>query len=304
MADKLETVKQDFLMGKAFLGAVGMHNFYKPLSPSVRSQSPVTACHILMTAPCVAVTRKPFSMPLHAQLTAELSARLWKRYNGPIRLITDAVGARYFKSLGLDKVYDEVVCSLVDLYGLNQRKFWASGKLLALENLTLPCAVIDMDMLIWQPLPLEGKPLAVTHTERLNDRYYPSPGYFIMNPRYRFPSEWDWQTEPFNTSILYMEDEGLKAHYLSESLRFMRFERDTPDDGSICMIFAEQRILAMCARQRGVRATTFLNLDTPLAAQSLITHIWSGKHFMSRYADVEASYNELCREKLRQLADF
>lgn len=293
-----------FFAGEIFCGAVGMENLLAPLSVSSRRESPVTAYHVLFTAPhrC-SCGNVPFSMPLHEQWTARLSALAWRRYNGPIHLITDRRGREYVQKIGLDNAYDSVQDDLWDPYGLNQKKFWASGKLLALQRLQTPCLILDMDLVVWEPLPLDGAMLAAAHTEHLNEAFYPDKDYFLMSPRYQFPEDWDDTVEPLNTSILYLGDERLKRDYLQEAFRFMRYERDTPDNGSNCMIFAEQRILAMCAARLGICAKTFLNYDDLSGPQSLITHTWSGKHFLSRCAEAEKAFVICCQEKCRQLED-
>ncbi|MBQ2957460.1 MAG: hypothetical protein IJE08_13480 [Clostridia bacterium] len=304
MADigHLETEAQDFLMGRIFCGAVGMENMFAPLSDLPRSQQPVPACHVFLTAPFYRMCgHEPYSMSLHEQWTARLSALLWKRYNGPIHLITDNDGARYFHEIGLDQAYDSVQTDLWDCYGLNQEKFWASGKLLALERLQAPCMIIDMDLLVWRPLPLRGEALAAAHIEHLSDRVYPDTDYFIMSPKYQFPSDWDYTAEPLNTSLLYLGHEELRKEYLREAFRFMRYERDTPDNGSICMTFAEQRILAMCAARRKLNPKVFLDYDNLIAAQPLITHTWSAKRLISRHPDVEAIFVACCKEKCAEL---
>lgn len=298
----LEKGAQDFLMGRIFCGAVGMENMFAPLSNLPCPQQTISACHVFLTSPFHRMHGdKPYSMPLHEQWTARLSALLWKRYNGPIHLITDNDGAVYFHEIGLDQVYDSVQADLWDSYGLNQEKFWASGKLLALERMQAPCMIIDMDLLVWQPLPLQEEALAAAHTEHLTDNAYPDTDYFIMSPKYQFPVDWDYTTEPLNTSLLYLGNDDLRQDYLREAFKFMRYERDTPDNGSICMTFAEQRILAMCAARQNLYAKVFLDYDNLLDQQPLITHIWSAKRLISRHPDVEKIFIACCKEKCAEL---
>lgn len=294
----LERGAREYLLGRAFCGSIGMENLFAPLPDEKRSEPPVMACHVMLTAPQHALHGElPFSMPEHEQWVARLSALAWRRYNGPIHLFTDREGGAYFRDIGLDAVYDAVHDDLRDLYGLDQKKFWASGKLLALERLRAPCLILDMDLIVWGRLPLQGAALAAAHTEHLNDEFYPGTEYFLMSPRYRFPEDWDFSAEPLNTAILYLGDDALRREYLSESFRFMRYERDTPDNGSNCMIFAEQRILAMCAARRGIRARTFLDYDDLLRPQRTITHTWSGKRVLNLHPEAAAAVIASCREK-------
>ena len=300
--EELEQGARDFLAGQIFCGAVGMANLFLPLSDEPLRERPVTAFHVLFTAPFHRFYGDtPFSMTEHEQWTARLSALAWRRYNGAIHLFTDPEGAAYVRQIGLEGVYDSVREDLWDPYGLDQKKFWASGKLLALERMPEGCLLLDMDLIVWRPLPLDGASLAAAHTEHLCDAFYPGTDYFLMSPRYRFPADWDYTAEPLNTSILYLKDRALKEEYLAEAIAFMRAERDTPDNGSNCMIFAEQRILAMCAARRGVRARTFLNYDAPLERQTLITHTWSGKLVLSRRRAVEEVFVAQCRKRCREL---
>lgn len=298
----LEQGARNYLMGRSFCGSVGMENLFAPLPDDRRSEPPVPACHIMFTAPQRAFHRElPFSMSDHDRWVARLSALAWRRYNGPIYLFTDREGGAYFRSIGLDAVYDHVYDDLWDPYGLDQKKFWASGKLLALERLHAPCLILDMDLVVWGRLPLEDTTLATAHIEHLNDEFYPGTEYFLMSPRYRFPEDWDFSVEPLNTSILYLGDDELRREYLAESFRFMRYERDTPDNGSNCMIFAEQRILAMCAARHGIRARTFLDYDDLLKPQRRITHIWSGKHLLNLHPEAAEAVIASCREKCKLL---
>ena len=304
MADMkhLHKEAQYFLSGRLYCGAIGMENLLAPLSSLPRSSAPIAACHVLSTLPHRARHgNAPFGMDAANEWTARLSALLWKRYNGSICLMTDPEGARWAREAGLNRVYDEIRDDLDDPYGLNHKKFWAAGKLLAMEKLASPCMIIDMDMMIWRPLELGGAKLAAAHIEHLNDEVYPPMNHFIMSSGYHFPADWNAAADPLNTSVFYMADEELKREYLDEAFRFMSSERDTPDNGSICMVFAEQRILAMCAARRGVRPETLLDFDHLDAPQQLLTHTWSGKRLFRRHPDVEAVYVEICRERCREL---
>ncbi|MBR4991005.1 MAG: hypothetical protein IKY96_07580 [Oscillospiraceae bacterium] len=299
----LEPKAREFLRGERFCGAVGMGNLLEPLSDAPRRDPPLEACHVLMTKPGRYLKEgQPFSMKPNAQWTARLSALAWKRYNGPIHLLTDEVGGRYVRQIGLDQVYDSIRDDLWDCYGLNQKKFWASGKLLALERLETPCLILDMDLIVWKPLPVRMAPLTVAHIEHLNERVYPDPEkHFLMSPRYRYPEDWDFTAEPVNTALVWFGDEALKKEYLKEAFRFMKYERDTPDDGAVCMVFAEQRILGMCAARRGISPEVLLDYDRITEPQDLLTHTWGGKRILNQLSDMEDVFVALCKEKCGQL---
>lgn len=194
-----------------------------------------------MTAPYFCsylhAANEAYEMHEFERLTAELSARLWRNY------------------------------------GINTYKYWASGKIQALMRIQAPCALVDMDLLVWHPLELDRYALAAAHTEPLRPDIYPLADFFCVDEDYVFPCGWDWQAKPLNTSIVYFSEESFKEYYAHEAIRFMQSEKETPDDGSICMVFAEQRILAMCAAQRGILPHTFLNMRI-CAADRICLHTY------------------------------
>lgn len=292
---------QSFFEGKSYCGAIGMKYLLKPPKVYSRRSQPLTACHVLSTAPHrSSYSDMSFEMSPEDQWTARLSALAWRRYNGPIHLITDPEGAEYIRKIGLDKVYDHIVDDLRDPYGLNQKKFWASGKLLALERLECPCMIIDMDLIVWQPLELTDASLITAHREAINEDFYPGKDYFIMSPRYCFPEDWNYTAEPLNTSVLYLNDQTLKDEYLKESFRFMQYERGTPDMGTLCMIFAEQRLLAICADRLGIQPKTLLEYEKLPDTSGLITHTWNAKPLLRMEKELSEFFIHRCRELCRQ----
>ena len=235
--------------------------------------------HVLMTSPFTYKNpRKPFEMNNTSLITAELSARLWKRFNGSITMITDKVGFDYIKKTALAKAYDEIL-PILDRrnFGIVPTKYWASGKIQALTKISAPCVVLDMDMLIWRKLPIGSAKLVCTHDEPLSLKCYPPPNFFHTDAAYSYPPDWDFTINPLNTAVLYFAEDDLKNYYAEQSIRFMYSEKESPDNGVVCMVFAEQRILAMCAAARGITAKLLLNYASLSEPQSLLTHIWSAK---------------------------
>ena len=73
-------------------GALGTKNLFCDLGPAVKGAS-LPGYHALSTAPYARrIPGRPYRMDETDLLTAELSARLWRRYNGPSRLHTDPMG--------------------------------------------------------------------------------------------------------------------------------------------------------------------------------------------------------------------
>lgn len=292
-----------FLNDKGFFGAIGMHNLSSQLSTE-RYGQPVKGYHVLMTEPYFYEhPGTEFYLKDYELLTAELSALLWHRYNGPVFLVTDKKGYQYIRDTSLCSVYDEIL-PILDRknYGIAPNKYWASGKIQALMKIHAPCAVIDMDLMVWRPLELLKYPLAAAHTEHLTPYIYPSFDFFKVNPGYTFPTGWDSTAEPLNTSIVFFSDDIFKNYYASESVRFMQAEKETPDNGVICMVFAEQRILAMCAEEKEKSVHVFLDYDNLCSPQDLITHIWSAKDLIGEEQELKEIYIAMCKNKIQQLS--
>lgn len=292
-----------FFEGTRFYGAVGMINFSAELSSEPRREKPLTAYHVLLTTPFIKGNNgKPFQMRDYDLATAKLSAMAWRRYNGPIYLITDPDGAAYFKEQRMEDTYDGILPILEPRnYGIDPIRYWASGKLQALKKVKAPCVVIDLDLVVWRPVDVSGCILAAAHTEPVLERFYPDFSFFEMSRFYQFPEEWDSKVEPLNTSLMYFGVDWLKEYYADESIRFMQYERDSSDDGARCMVFAEQRILGMCAAAKGIVPKTYLKYDKPLEEQNLITHIWSAKGLLREEKEIRDKYISLCEAKITQL---
>jgi hypothetical protein len=134
--------------------------------------------------------------------------------------------------------------------------------------------MIDTDFIVWKPLAFD-EALAVAHREGLYCGIYPERPFFNMDANYQFPPEWDWTVMPCNTAILYIAGKEFKDYYTSEAIRFMRNLRETKDITAE-MVFAEQRLLAMCAAAKGVGIQSLLDIGNP-EAQNSFTHIWGFK---------------------------
>ena len=280
-------------------GALGAKNLFCALGPAVRDAG-LPGYHALSTAPHARCRPdRSFRMDETDLATAELSARLWKRYNGPIRLLTDPTGYEAVRSTALADAYDEILPVLdMRCCGIDPVKYWAAGKIAALSKLQTPCVLLDMDMMIWKPLDLNGEKLVCACVEFISDTVYPPLSYFRFVGDYAFPPEWNEEATALNTAFLYIDDEELKREYTREAFRFMLAERETPDYWAVCMTFAEQRILGMCAEARGIFARLLWDMDP-----ESLTHIWGAKGKIREKEEYRTFYLETCEKKLRLLRE-
>ena len=233
--------------------------------------------------------------------TTILSALLWRKHNGSIKMVSDTVGTEYYHRLGLAHLWDLGIDTVLDtmiddaIYPLS---FWAAGKIFALKEQAAPCVMIDTDFIVWKPLYAEIKDetLAVAHREGICAEIYPEKSFFNMDIKYEFPSEWDWKALPCNTALLYIADEKFKDYYTSESIRFMQNLCETKNITAE-MVFAEQRLLAMCAESKGINIKTFLNVNN-LESQDTFTHVWGLKSELHANCEKRRDFCLSCARRL------
>lgn len=240
------------------------------------------ALHVTSTAP--SRQRNPnlqFQVDDFDLLCTILSALMWRRHNGPIKLYTDSVAYDYYKRAGILDIYDggvdtDVLDHLPD--NINYEIFWASGKLFALRNEGAPIAIIDTDLIVWKPIShiLEGQRVAAFHHEPLfQDIYLPS-FYLKTRPGYEFDPEWDWTVDACNAALTYMGDQEFLEYYTDCAFDFMRDNTEYPEEMISQMVFAEQRLLGMCAHKRGIPVYFFL-FDPWQEDNDGFTHLWGAK---------------------------
>lgn len=97
---------------------------------------------------------RPYQMTDFDLLTTVLSALVWRRENGSIRMITDDTGAQYYRSLGLTDLWDGGIFTYLNDIpsAIDPCTFWAAGKLYALAATPAPCVMLDTDFIVWHSL--------------------------------------------------------------------------------------------------------------------------------------------------------
>ena len=245
---------------------------------------------------------RPYQMTDFDLLTTVLSALVWRRENGSIRMITDDTGAQYYRSLGLTDLWDGGIFTyLNDIPStIDPCTFWAAGKLYALAATPAPCVMLDTDFIVWHSLSEHWhRPLAVIHREALNPAIYPAPSAFVLAPSYHFPTNWNWHEPACNTAITYFGNDTLRKTYVGQAMDFMQAARGR--DGLIYMVFAEQRLLAMCAQACGVPIHAFsTEQDLFQGNQRDFTHIWGFKQAMQEQPVLHELFCQKCAARIRK----
>ncbi|NLJ16964.1 MAG: hypothetical protein GX346_07520 [Clostridiales bacterium] len=252
--------------------------------------------HINSTAPFFARGGKEYYIEDFDLLTMTLSALSWRKLGNEILMVTDKVGLDYYKSIGITDLWDNVLDIIpCDLDGINPKMFWAAGKVLALREFDCPVCLIDNDFILWE-MPELNSEIVAAHYESVNNDIYPPIDYFNMKD-YIFP-KFNWNVKALNTAFLYINNEDFKQFYTSQALYFMKSAVHS-DDFLCYMVFAEQRLLSMCAEYTKIKASTLLD-ENSLWNNNRYTHIWGAKQAMRDNPQERQTFCNKCISRLER----
>ncbi len=239
---------------------------------------------------------RQYSVEPFELLTTALSALVWRRENGPIRMVCDTRAKKYYDECGLSFLWDEGVHPILDLIpeDINPMAFWAGGKLYALSAMPSPCVMIDTDFIVWKPLEpiVAGYDAAAIHREDIMPDIYPGPEAFCQTRNFPLHN-FDWTVNPLNTALSYFGNDSFRRYYTDTAICFMR-SSPKAEDVLTYMVFAEQRLLAMCAAKYGAKICALSDLPSLFdgTQNGYFTHIWGSKQQMR---DEPAFCDDFCR---------
>ncbi len=234
-------------------------------------------------------------------LTTVLSALKWREKNGRIKMATDSVGFEFYNSRGMLPLWDEVTCELDNIPDtVNPSQFWAAGKLFALKNADAPIAVIDTDFIVWDRIAFDNlKDITVIHREELYSDVYPDIHHFKMMRGYVFNPDFDWRINPANTAFYVIKNKQLRDTYIREAEDFI----DNAEDGDSLtyMVFAEQRLLPMCADMLRVELGEFSSLEKLFFdGERYFTHTWGMKQQMRENDSLRYDFCMRCARRIKE----
>lgn len=263
------------------------------------NQSHIAAFHVLWTKPS-ATSGKNFSLNNAEMLTMIVSALMWQKHNGTIKLYTDNTGYAFIKEHELLSLWDGGIDTEIlenNNYPINSEVFWAAGKLIALEMQTCPCVMLDTDLIIVRPIHelLNDSAIMALHTETLNPDVYLNPSLLKQPDDFKFPAYYNWEALPSNTAFLYIGDELFKTFYLNESKRFMFHNEEKPEELVSQMVFAEQRLLSICATYNKL-AINHLLTDPFSLSNDTVIHLWGFKSLLGQSKSVQTIY---CKQLIK-----
>jgi len=229
-------------------------------------------------------------------LTMILSALYWRKNNGNIKLVADKQVISYLINKKLEFIWNEI--QEIEDYDINRNMFWAGGKIFALKEQESPIVMLDTDMIVWNDISpkLKEKVVAI-HDEPIILDIYKGKDYFKMKNNYVFNDSFDWTVYPSNTALLYIEDEEFKDFYCKESIRFMRSSQD--DSATLSyMVFAEQRLLSMCAKLKNINIGYMIQYPKDLGSQDDFTHLWGYKKALEYDESERKSFCRRCVKRI------
>lgn len=257
----------------------------------------MNAIHINWTKPFMNKFNRPYDVEDFEILTTILSALKWREKNGSITMITDSVGKEYYEKTGLDVIWDSVE-NVLDDVDVNPDVFWAAGKIFALSRQEAPVAMIDTDFIVWETInPDSLSDVTVIHYEDLYPDVYPPKEHFNMKD-YSFDEDFDWRLKACNTAFCVIKNNDLLKYYTEQSIKFMR-NTDEKDDRLTYMVFAEQRLLPMCAKKLNKSVAAFSDLKRLFEnGENCFTHTWGMKQQMR---DNGALRYDFCRRCINRI---
>lgn len=256
----------------------------------------MNAIHIASFAPSAAKGKLSVSAEDFDLYCTALSALCWRRFNGKITLCCDSSFAEYYNGIGITDIWDEIrVCVADDLEGINPLMFWAGGKLLALREVNAPVVMLDTDFIVWKPLEF-GDGIIAAHRENISEGIYP-PLSFFRTKSHIIP-DFSENALPLNTAFFYVPNNDFKEFYTSQAISFMKSAEDCADFLKY-MVFAEQRLAAMCADYTETPVSTLLDKDSLFRPQESFTHLWGAKQAMRDNPEWRRDFVEKCRTRLK-----
>lgn len=255
--------------------------------------------HINWTAPFFARRSGEYFVEDFEILTTILSAASWKAKNGEIKLCADKQAIEFYKEAGLLNLYDEIEELKVDK-DINPEMFWAAGKLFALRNQKAPVAVIDTDFIVWDEILFDklGE-CTVIHFEDLYADVYPGREFFEMKEDYEWP-QLDWSLKACNTAFMVIKSDLLIQEYTQMAVNFMKNAKNTGDPLKY-IVFAEQRLINMCAKRLGIATESFSDLKKLFAnGDGCFTHTWGMKQQMRDMPWLRHDFCMRCLSRIRR----
>jgi hypothetical protein len=245
------------------------------------------------------VRLEPLAQPDELIEVWEFEALTWLlsaleiRKHSPIRLITDTRGLKFVRNTGLEWLYNGGITTALDgiPQGIDPQLFWAAGKLYSWLGIDEPAVSVDTDAVLWAPIQVTS-PVMALHMETRDWPWYARNQADFASFGFE-GSEWDWSSHPLNHGVLMIQDTGLMRRYAETAVAFMErysehcraLEREgkaRPPQQHDAMLFVDQRLLVMCARQSNLAVHPITSLHPEkccIYRDPKCLHLWMSKGY-------------------------
>jgi diadenosine tetraphosphatase ApaH/serine/threonine PP2A family protein phosphatase len=172
-----------------------------------------------------------YTQPTYQILYTILSILRWKQFNGPIKLYTDTIGLQFYKSIGIDKLYDEINTEILDNYTeIDAAHFWTSGKIHCLQFETEPFTFLDQDFIVRGKIPSHSTDIAIGHWEIPRGYYYFTREQFDREvSHYKLPDDYNPNAWIPNTSFMQINNIEVIKNYVEEHKKMVSTNEDVPE---------------------------------------------------------------------------
>ena len=115
---------------------------------------------------------------------------------------------------------------------------------------------------------------------------------------YEFDIDFDWNIKACNTAFCVIKNEKLLRYYTDKSIEFMRHTSEQ-NDRLAYMVFAEQRMLPICAKKLNMSIMSFSDLNRLFKnGDNMFTHTWGMKQQMRDNAFLRADFCRRCIKRI------
>lgn len=220
-----------------------------------------------------------------------VSTLFYRKLNGPTVLYTDKIFLSYLQDRGYDIFWDEINTSMSEEFeklNINSETNWTSFKTWLVGRIDTPFLLIDHDNYIFTKIPEELFDIDIrfAHWERLDKNIYPDLEDIEVKD-FKFNKDWDWNSDIPNTCLVYVNNREFIQEYSDKATEFYKLNSNKEHSKSDTQyLFADQRLLALLGKERGIKMETFSDKNYDLKEENEdrvvngvgFHHLWIYKH--------------------------
>ena len=212
-------------------------------------------------------------------------------------MVTDSVGAQYYKKTGLDVIWNSVE-NILDNVDVNSNVFWAAGKIFALKEQNAPVAMIDTDFVVWEKLDEEKlADVSVIHFENLYPDVYPPIDFFHMD-NYEFDIDFDWNIKACNTAFCVIKTKNCSVIIRINQSNLCVIQANKTTDLHIWCL--RNSVCCLCVQKKlNMSIMSFSDLNRLFKnGDNMFTHTWGMKQQMRDNAFLRADFCRRCIKRI------